>query len=312
MIDLPGTPGFDGIAFAKGTLLLSHAATNTVDIFSVARRRLIGKVNNMSQPKGIAVDEENGRVYVANSGANNIVVLSAGDFQVQRTITLPFTPEKLIYAPQTKLLYVSCTNAQRLLSVDPQLGTATHVADAQGRPEDLAYDSERKLVYVSLQDQKKIQAFDGELKPVKSFSLTGSMPTGIAYDQQLDRIYVAIRFAVLALDAKTGSELARVPAPGGVDQLWLYAPERTLFAISSGSVMTMQAADRLTLQDELPIDVKGHVLAFDPSNRLIYVPGGREGRSKLLILKKLPPTPGAQKPDAAKAQAGGSKALAER
>jgi len=293
MIDLPGAPGFDGVAFAKGMLLISHAADDKVDIFNVSRRRLVGKVNNMSRPKGIAVDEENERVYIANSGANNLVVLSAADFQVQRTIALPFAPEELIYVPQSKLLYVNCTSAQRLLAVDPQAGKAIHTADTGARPEHLAYDPERKLVYVTLQDRKAIAAFDSELKPVRSFELTGSMPTGIAYDQQLDRIYVAVRSALLTLDAKTGSELGRVPAPEGVDQLWLDAPQRTLFAVSNGAVLMLHAGERLTLANELPVDVKGHTLAFDSKTRFIYLPGGREGRSKLLILKQVASEPAA-------------------
>jgi hypothetical protein len=189
------------------------------------------------------------------------------------------------------MLYVSCSNSRRLLSVDPQLGTTTHMADAVARPESLAYDAARNLLWVNLQDQKRVQSFDNELSPVNSFNLAGSMPTGIIYDQQLDRLYVSVRFAVLALDAKTGSEINRVAAPAGIDQLWLDAPSRTLFAVSNGAVLLMSASEQLTVREELPIDVKGQNLAFDPQSKLIFVPGGREGRSKLLILKLLPTDP---------------------
>ena len=37
------------------------------------------------------------------------------------------------------------------------------------------------------------------------------------------------------------------------------------------------------------IEVRGQGLVFDPSTKLVYVPGGREGRSKLLILKQVGP-----------------------
>ena len=289
VVDLPGAPGFDQMALAKGMLLISHAGADTVDIFDPAKRRVIGRVTSLSQPRGLAIDEENGRVYIANSAANNLVVLSTSDFQVQRTIALPFSPHKLIFAPELHMLYVSCTDDQRLLSVDPQLGTATHVVDAGGRPEYLAFDPGRKLIYVTLQDKKKIQAFDPELKPGKSFDVVGSMPTGIVYDQQLDRLYVAIRNAVLAMDAKNGTEVSRVPAPTGIDELWLDAGSHTLFGAANGAVTLMYAGDRLTAVDELPVDVKGHTIKYDPKSNLIYVPGGREGHSKLLILRKLQP-----------------------
>jgi DNA-binding beta-propeller fold protein YncE len=289
MVDLPGTPGFDEAAFAKGMLLISHATANTVEIFDPKKRRVIGKVSNLSQPHGIAVDEENGRAFIANTGANNLIVLATSDFQVQRTIPLPFSPRALLYVPQTKLVYVVCAEGQRLLTVDPQLGTTTHVAETQGHPEGLAFDPGRNLVYVTLQDTKKIQAYQAAaLEPVKSFSLQGSMPTGLVYDQQFDRLYVAIRNAVLEIDAKTGSELARVAAPTGTDRLWLDPASRTLFAVSYGTVVLMHAGEQLTAGDELPIDVKGHAFAFDAKTGFLYLPGGREGRSKLLILKQQP------------------------
>jgi DNA-binding beta-propeller fold protein YncE len=287
MVDLPGTPGFDEVVFAKGMLLISHATANTVEIFDPKKRRVIGKVTNMSQPHGIAVDEESGRAYIANSGANNLVVLSTTDFQVQRTIALPFSPRALLYVPKTKLVYVVCAADQRLLIVDPQLGTTTRTVDTQAHPEYLAFDPGRDLIYVTLQDQKKIQAYEAtELKPAKSFSLQGSMPSGLVYDPQLDRLYVAIRNAVLDIDAKTGLELSRVAAPTGTDRLWLAPESRTLFAVAYGAVVLMHAGDRLSATNELPVNVKGHAFAFDGQTKLIYLPGGREGRSKLLILKQ--------------------------
>jgi DNA-binding beta-propeller fold protein YncE len=295
MVDLPGTPGFDEVAFAKGVLLISHATANTVEIFDVKKRRVIGNVSHMSQPHGIAVDNDNGRAYIANSGANSLVVISTADFQVQRTIALPFSPRALLYVSQTKLLYVVCPQDRRLLAVDPKLGTTTHTVEVPGHPEYAAYDAGRDLIYVTLQDQKQVQAYRAAtLEPGKSFALQGSMPTGLVYDRQLDRLYVAIRNAVLALDPNTGSEVGRVAAPTGTDRLWLDPKSRTLFAVAYGAIALMHAGNQLTAVDELPIDVKGHAFAFDSETGFFYLPGGREGRSKLLILKQQPAAANAQ------------------
>ena len=43
----------------------------------------------------------------------------------------------------------------------------------------------------------------------------------------------------------------------------------------------------LTPQAELNVEVKGQSLAYDPQTKFIYLPGGREGRSKLLIMKEM-------------------------
>ena len=301
-------------------LLISHATANTVEIFDPKKRRVIGKVTHMSQPHGIAVDEENGRAYIANSGANNLVVLSTSDFQVQRTIALPFSPRALLYVPKTKLVYVVCAEQQRLLTVDPQLGTTTHTVETQGHPESLAFDPGRDLVYVTLQDQKKIQAYGATaLEPGKSFDLQGSMPTGLVYDQQLDRLYVAVRNAVLALDAKTGSEVGRVAAPTGTDRLWLDPESRTLLAVSYGAVALMHAGDRLAAVDELPIDVKGHAFAFDAKTGLLLPARWtrrpiKAAHPETSVHRRTEAAAGSRvvRPQALTAQLGGSRSLRQR
>jgi hypothetical protein len=97
-----------------------------------------------------------------------------------------------------------------------------------------------------------------------------------------------VRYAVVTLDADTGAELSRAGAPAGVDSLWLDQASGTLYAAAGGAVCIMKARPGgLTLQSELNVDVKGQSLAYDPETKLIYLPGGREGRSKLLIMKEV-------------------------
>jgi DNA-binding beta-propeller fold protein YncE len=127
------------------------------------------------------------------------------------------------------------------------------------------------------------------LKVVGRYKLAASQPTGLVFDAKARRLYVAVRYAVVALDADTGNETGRVATPAGTDMLWLDAPTSTLYVASAGSVAIIRTgAGKLDKLGELNTDVRAHVLAFDPATNLVYVPGGREGRSKLLILKRVP------------------------
>ena len=47
----------------------------------------------------------------------------------------------------------------------------------------------------------------------------------------------------------------------------------------------MRADGKLRAVDELATDVKGYSVAYDAEHKLLFFPGGREGRSKLLLLK---------------------------
>ena len=58
-----------------------------------------------------------------------------------------------------------------------------------------------------------------------------------------------------------------------------------LYAASDGSLLMIHANGRLTTADEITPEVKGHTVAYDSAKKLVLLPGGREGKSKLLILR---------------------------
>jgi DNA-binding beta-propeller fold protein YncE len=287
IIDLPGRPGFDELAFAKNMLVMTHAGAGTVDIFDPTKRRLIAHVKDMGKPRGIAVDEQGGRVYIGDAGTNSVVVLNMQDWQVLQSIPLKHAPDSLFFLPEAHAVFVVYGAAQAIGVIDTAAQSEVRTVQLDGHPEYLADDPGRKLLYVTLQDKKQVVALDRQMKVTKRFELTASQPTGIAYDAKLDRIYVAVRYAVLSLNADNGSENARVPAPGGIDALWFDDAGERLFAAAGGSVFVMRTSGKLVADYEVATEVRGHTLAFDPQKKMVYMPGGREGRSKLLIMRQI-------------------------
>jgi YVTN family beta-propeller protein len=288
VLDLPGRPGFDEMVFAKSMLVISHPASNTVEIFDPFRRRVVGTVKDLSSPRGVAVSNDGAFVYIANHDANNIVVLETEDWQVQRTIPVDGAPDVIQPVPHSHLLLVSLPEQQQVAAVDLGRGQQISNVDVGGRPVNLTFDTTRNIAYATVQDKKEIVAISPSMQVSRHIPLTGSLPTGLVYDKSMDRLYVAVRFAVLTIDPQSGSEVGRIPAAGGVDHLWLDAKSQTLYAMANGSMFIMKTGARLGKAEEVSVDVKGHTLAFDETKNFIYVPGGREGHAKLLILKSVP------------------------
>ena len=299
VLDLPGRPGFDEMVFAKGMLVIAHPSTNTVEIFDPFKRRVVGAVKDMSSPRGMAVSNDGAFIYIANHDANNIVVLETENWQVQRMVPVEGQPEGVLPVPNSHLLLVTLPEQEQVAAVDLGRGQQLSAVPVGGRPEDLAFDSTRNIAYATIQDRKEIVAISPSMQVSKRISLAGSLPTGLVYDRSADRLYVAVRYAVLTIDPQTGTEVGRVPAAAGVDHLWLDSKSQTLYAMAAGSVFIMKAGGRLGEAVEVPVDVKGHTLAFDPNKDFIYIPGGREGRAKLLILKQLAPAGTSQPQNAA-------------
>jgi hypothetical protein len=287
MIDIPGRPGFDGVALYDGNLIMAHPAASTVDVFSVAKRRVIAQIKEMKGADGIVVDAKAAKAYVANSDAKEIAVISLKDWSVDRRIPLNAAPSTLLLVPELNLLLTSNWRDLSVSEIDLSNNGVSNTAVVGGRPSYLAFDPTDRQIYVSLEDQDAIAVLDPSLKVVKRIRLDASQPTGLAMDAASRRLFVSVRHAVVALDLDSGAEINRVAAPAGVDALWLDPGHRRLYAAANGSVLVMNVKARLEVEREWATDVKGHTLAFDANKDMLYVPGGRDGRSKLLLLRSL-------------------------
>jgi DNA-binding beta-propeller fold protein YncE len=284
LIDLPGSPGFNEVTMANGQVVISRPGTNTIEIFSPVKRRVIARISQISDPRGMAVDDEGGTLYVALAGNSSIAAVDTRSWKVEKIIPVQHRPDRLLWVPQTKSLYATSVLDRTLSIIDLSTSAEKTVLELNALPQDLAYDAARRAVLISLQDLKQIAVIGGDNKIVNRINLMASEPTGLALDEERRRLYVAVRYAVLALNADTGAELARIPAPGGIDALVLDPGGNLLYAAAGdGSVLAIDL-NRNAVDHELPTDVKGYSIAYDPAHKMLFLPGGREGRSKMVIL----------------------------
>jgi YVTN family beta-propeller protein len=287
IVDLPGEPGFNEVAMAAGNVVISRPATNTIEIFSPVKRRVVARISQVQGPRGIAVDDEGARVYVALSGSDSVAVINSHNWQVEKLVPVQQRPERLLWVPERKSLYVSSTLNRSISLVDPVIGRETTVIPLNALPQDMVYDSDHRNLLVSLQDVRQVGVIDASNRIVNRFQLMASEPTGLALDSERKCLYVAVRYAVVAVSLNTGNELYRIPAPGGTDTLVLDPGGNLLYAAGGdGSVLAIDL-NRRVVDHELPTDVKGFSIAFDPQHRMLFMPGAREGRSKMVILSPI-------------------------
>lgn len=287
MVDLARQPGFASVVLAGDFLVMSHSTTNTVDVFDIAKRRIVAQVENLQNPAGLAVDAAAGKVYVANRGTQEIAVISTSDWKVQSRIPLKTSPRVLLLVPKSGMLYSANWHHRSLSVVDLKQQTARTVP-IEGSPEQMAFDAERNQLYVTLQDVGAVAVLSPALEEKKRFVVQGSLPTGIAFDAASQQIYVAVREAIVALNPDTGQEVNRATAPAGVDTLQLTA-NRLYAAASGGSVLIYRTGrGGLTAEHSIPTGVQGNSVAYHAARNLLLLPGGRDGGAKLLLLQPLP------------------------
>lgn len=284
LIDLPGSPGFNEVTMANGQVVITRPGTNTIEIFSPVKRRVIARISQISDPRGMAVDDEGGMLYIALAGNSSIAVVDTRNWKVEKLIPVQRRPDKLLWVPQTKTLYATSALNRTLTAIDPRMGSESEIIELNALPQDLVYDPGRRAILISLQDLNQVAIIDLSNKITGRFKLVASEPTGLVLDDEHRRLYVAVRYAVLELNADTGQEITRIPAPGGTDALVLDPGGSLLYAAAGdGSVLAIDL-NRHIVDHELPTDVKGYSIAYDPAHKMLFLPGGREVRSKMVIL----------------------------
>lgn len=291
IVELPGEPGFDGIAYVKGNVVIAHSAANTLDVFDTTTRRLVKQVAGMNNPRGLAVDEDGGLVYVANAGNDTISEVSAGDWSVRRSIKLTQQPEELLLVGHR--LYTANWLDRSISIVDLGLGRAVASIDVHGSPQHMVFDPKTQQVFATLEDTRQVVAIGAEAQITRTYPLLASQPTGLAIDAGARRLYVAVRYAVAILDADTGREVGRVAAPAGTNSVRFDPVSGTVYvAASDGSAGTIRRVNGSYHYDELKTDIRGNNVALDPNRNFLYMPGARQGRAKLVILKPITNPPG--------------------
>src|ERR1041385_2170818 len=94
LIDLPGSPGFSQVTMANGQVVITRPGTNTIEIFSPVKRRVIARISQISDPRGITVDNDSGTMYVALAGNDSIAVVDTRSWSVEKVIPVQHRPEK--------------------------------------------------------------------------------------------------------------------------------------------------------------------------------------------------------------------------
>jgi DNA-binding beta-propeller fold protein YncE len=351
VLDLPGAPGFESAVFANARLVITHEGADTVEIFDPVKRRLIAQVNGVLSPRGLAVDDAAGMVYIASAKAKSIVVVNSTNWRVEGMIGLRNVPENVLVVPGANELLVTNPRDHSIAVVPSgavgQKMAERSIIDVHGKPAGIAWDAQRNVAYVALEDRSEIISINpanagpitaavnpGENRsasaiaapaPIaptaptaptatptspsavdsteksssatevsdpsigKHIKLAASLPTALAYEPSSQRLFVAVRYAVLAIDSESGAEQSRVAAPGGTNGLWLDAPSNTIYASSEdGSISVINVrAGGLASQAEYRGEIRGHTLAYDPAKKVMFLTGGRDGKSKLVILKEM-------------------------
>ena len=234
-----------------------------------------------------------GVVYVGNRGDQSVCAIDAASLTKQGCVTLPGSPDGVVYVAKTKEVWVTTPRDQSIVILDASNPKAPKVSGSfklEGDPEGYAVDDAHGLFFTNLEDKDKTLRIDAATRKVTATWQPGcgeAGPRGLAIEPAGRVLVVACTDHVATLDAAgDGKILAKLETGEGVDNLDYVAKTHRLY-VAAGRAGTLTVA---TLDEKgglakiaTATTAKGARNAVASDDDVVFIADGPEG--KVLIAR---------------------------
>lgn len=141
-IALPTGPGYDAVLDpVNNTVWVSDILNQSVTAINAFTDTVtVPRIPVGLNPQGLFYDSQNGDVYVANSGSNNITVLNATTHSLVATVQVVGVPVALALDPVDHLLFSADAGGSQISVIDTLINAPERYSlGASGGPEGLVY-----------------------------------------------------------------------------------------------------------------------------------------------------------------------------
>lgn len=159
----------------SSVVFVSLQGTGHLAAIDLRGMRVIWDVPVGNAPAGVMV--QNGRVLVANMGADDVAVVDPASGRVERRIVTGKGAHQLFLSPDGKLIYVNNRVAGSTVALDAASLAPVRTYKLPGGPDDIAFAPDGKL-WLTLRFANKVAVLDPVSGAVQSIAV-GRSPHGI-------------------------------------------------------------------------------------------------------------------------------------
>ena len=224
-------------------------------------------------PKGIAVDPDHGRIFVASYAADSLVVIDGTAQRIERTIPNIPSPNQVAYSPSLNRIYATNRNQNTLTVLNGTTYATEATVPVGEKPFGVAVNPLTHRIYVANFDSARVDVVDGLMNTVVAqVSLQNSKPTFLAVDTGRNLVY-----ALTSL-----GEVYRIKADNSAER-WLHLADSGLVGIAYNPVLdrlyvssyanrvyVYNAATKAALA-EVTVPGEPHALAVNTNGNAVFV-----------------------------------------
>jgi DNA-binding beta-propeller fold protein YncE len=221
-------------------LFLANKPNNTLDIIDLKAGKLIRQIADQGKVSGVTYAADVDMIYVGN-GAGVCNGFNGKDYQPVFSVPAA-NADNVHYHSGNKLVYVG--QDEILSGLDAQTGAVKASINLPGAIHGFKIDKKAGKIYAVLTKPNLIAVIDvANHEIIDKFPLTLSdAGSPIAQDAENGLLFVGCpkqKPMIVAIDTKTGKEVASVEIPAGIDDLHFDSKRNRLYASCSASVLAV-------------------------------------------------------------------------
>jgi len=225
-------------------LFVAELGNNSLGVVDLANRKVLRRIEGLSEPQGVGYEPTTDTVYVANANDGSVRIFRGEDLSALGRVDLGDDADNVRIDPARKRVIVGYGNGA-LAMIDPETRTKVGDIRLKAHPESFQIDGDR--VFVNVPDARAIEIADlvkGEVVGVVPAWLNAAnFP--MALDRAASRVLVVFRdpARLLVLSAADGNTIASLDTCGDADDVFVDAKRGRVYVTCGAGVVDVFAEE---------------------------------------------------------------------
>ena len=171
-------------------VLVANWCSYTVSVISVEKNKVVKTIKIGRYPRGIAINNDSTKAYVAEMGGNRIHVINLQDFTTS-FIPIGSNPRAIVLSPDNTTMYVTMNLSGRVASWNLVTNTAGKSVKTGNAARSLAISKDGSALYVvNYKSDTMSRVRTSDMKVTQNIKVCNE-PIGITYDVPTGNTWVA-------------------------------------------------------------------------------------------------------------------------
>jgi len=223
-------------------LFVAGLENGSVEVVDLQSGKWIRSIAGFQKPQGVAYVPSLNKFFVASGDDGMLRVFRSDTLGLLDSIKLDLGPNRLTYDPHRKLVYVGYGGRDAGKDFGEvgiiDANTDKHIGDVQvaAHPAEVLLNKSGDILFVFVSSESKVEVIDTKNRKIVSAWPVSSQRNGDgAFDEKTHRLFIGTRTPpeMIAMDSKSGKEVAHLPTVEGMDGVYFDAAHKRIY-VSGG------------------------------------------------------------------------------